>query len=85
MTSFAESITVDDLERDPYPVYARLRAESPVAWVPAVGLWLVTRAADVEFVTTRPDLFSAHVDGSPLDRSFGGPTILTVDGGWMAR
>ena len=43
MTSFAESITVDDLERDPYPVYARLRAESPVAWVPAVGLWLVTR------------------------------------------
>ena len=80
MTSFAESITVDDLERDPYPVYARLRAESPVAWVPAVGLWLVTRAADVEFVTTRPDLFSAHVDGSPLDRSFGGPTILTVDG-----
>jgi cytochrome P450 len=80
VSTFAESITVEDLERDPYPVYARLRAEEPVAWTPAVGLWLVTRAVDVEFVTTRPDLFSAHVDSSPLDRSFGGPTILTVDG-----
>lgn len=80
MTAFAESITVDDLETDPYPVYARLRAEAPAAWVPSVNLWLVTRAEDVEYVTTHPELFSARVDGSPLDRSFGGPTILTVDG-----
>lgn len=78
--SYAGTITVEDLERDPYPVYARLRAEEPVAWVPAVNLWLVTRAEDVETVTTKPDLFSAKVDGSPLDRSFGGPTILTMDG-----
>lgn len=80
MSTYAESITVEDLDDDPYPVYARLRAEAPVAWVPAVSLWLVTRADDVEFVTTHPELFSAHVDSSPLDRSFGGPTILTVDG-----
>jgi hypothetical protein len=26
---FAESITVEDLEADPYPVYARLRREAP--------------------------------------------------------
>lgn len=80
MTAFPESVTVEALDADPYPVYARLRSEAPAAWVPAVNLWLVTRAADVEFVTTRPELFSARVDGSPLDRSFGGPTILTVDG-----
>lgn len=80
MSSFASSITVDALDEDPYPIYARLRSEAPVAWVPSVNLWLVTRASDVEFVTTHPDLFSAQVDGSPLDRSFGGPTILTVDG-----
>jgi cytochrome P450 len=80
MSTLAASITVEALEDDPYPIYARLRAEEPVAWVPAVNLWLVTRASDVEFVTTHPDLFSAQVDGSPLDRSFGGPTILTVDG-----
>lgn len=80
MTTFAEGISVDALEADPYPIYARLRGEAPVAWVPSVNLWLVTRADDVEFVTTRSELFSARVDGSPLDRSFGGPTILTVDG-----
>ena len=78
--TYAETITVDDLETDPYPVYARLRAEEPVAWVPAVNLWLVTRADDVETVTTKPELFSAQVTDSPLDRSFGGPTILTLDG-----
>lgn len=80
MGAFADGISLTDLESDPYAVYRRLRADEPVAWVPAVGLWLVTRAADVEFVTTHPDLFTAAVDGSPLDRSFGGPTILTVDG-----
>jgi cytochrome P450 len=80
VTTFAESITVEDLERDPYPIYARLRNEEPVAWTPAVGQWLVTRAVDVEFVTTHPELFTAEVSDSPLDRSFGGPTILTVDG-----
>jgi len=80
MPSLAESITVSDLERDPYPIYARLRTEAPVAWVPAVNLWLATSAEAVELITTRTDLFSAVVDGSPLDLSFGGPTILTVDG-----
>jgi hypothetical protein len=43
VTSFTETITVEDLDSDPYPIYARLRAEQPVAWVPAVNCWLVTR------------------------------------------
>lgn len=80
MSTFAECITVEDLESDPYPIYERLRREAPVAWVPAVNLWLATSASAVDLVTTRTDLFSAVVDGSPLDLSFGGPTILTVDG-----
>lgn len=78
--TFAESITVAELERDPYPIYARLRAESPVAWVPAVNCWLVTRAADVEFVTTRPELFTAEAPDAPVDTTFGGPTLMTMDG-----
>jgi len=78
--AFADTITVEQLDEDPYPLYARLRAEQPVAWVPAVNLWLITRADDVEYVTTHPELFTAEVTDSPLDRSFGGPTILTMDG-----
>jgi cytochrome P450 len=78
--TFAESITVADLDRDPYPIYAKLRKEAPVAYVPAVNLWLVTRAEDVEFVTTHPDLFTAQVTDSTLDRSFNGKSLLTMDG-----
>jgi cytochrome P450 len=76
----AEDVTVEDLERDPYPVYARLRATAPVAYVPAVDLWLVTRWADVRTVAGDPAGFSAEMDDSPLDLAFGGPSILTTDG-----
>jgi len=78
--TFAESVTVADLEADPYPIYARLRREAPVCYVPAVGLWFVTRYDDVEYAVTHPDRFTAELDDSPVDRTFGSPTILTVDG-----
>jgi cytochrome P450 len=74
------AITVADLDRDPYPIYARLRREAPVCHVPAVGLWLVTRWADVEHAATHPEAFSARVLPSPLDRTMGGESILLVDG-----
>jgi cytochrome P450 len=74
------TVTVEELEADPYPVYARLRREAPVCFVPAVGLWFVTRHDDVDFVASRPDLFTAELDDSPVDRTFGSPTIITVDG-----
>ena len=35
-TTFAKQITVDRLDADPYSIYARLRREAPVCWVPAV-------------------------------------------------
>ena len=80
ITEFAASVTVADLEADPYPIYARLRRDAPVCYIPAVRLWFVTRYDDVEFVGTHPELFSAELDDSPVDRTFGSPTILTVDG-----
>jgi cytochrome P450 len=33
---------------DPYPIFARFRAESPVHWVEPWGLWLLTRSADID-------------------------------------
>src|SRR5205823_9144135 len=68
---FAESIALDDLERDPYPLYARLRDDEPVAWVPAVQLWLVTRWDDVRTVDLTPELFTAATDPSTLNRTMG--------------
>ena len=77
---FTDRITVQDLEDDPYPLYARMRREAPVAFVPAVNIWLVTRWADVEQVAKSPDLFTAEVKSSPVERTLGKPTILTTDG-----
>ncbi|MDX6591573.1 MAG: hypothetical protein QOJ13_769 [Gaiellales bacterium] len=77
--AFAESITVEDLERDPYPIYRRLRDEAPVCHVPAVELTLITRWDDVQHIATHPETFTADVDSSPLTRTLG-QNVLTVDG-----
>ena len=69
--SVGEEVTLEELERDPYPVYARLRDEEPVSWVPAVGLWLVTRYDDVRYVDHTPDVFTAETEPSTLNRTMG--------------
>ncbi len=80
MSAFAAGVTVAELEHDPYPIYARLRQESPVAWVPAVNMWLATSWEAALRVASEPASFAADMPGSPIDRSFGSPTILTCDG-----
>ncbi len=69
--TIGEAITLEDLERDPYPIYARLRDEEPVSWVPAVQLWLVTRYDDVRTVCLEPERFTADTDPSTLNRTMG--------------
>ena len=69
--TFGESITLEELERDPYPIYARLREEEPVAWVPAVQLWLATRYEDVRAVDLTPEVFTGQTDPSTLNRTMG--------------
>ena len=44
---------------DPYPIYARLRREPPIAWSEALNGWIVTRYADVRSAMREPRL-SAH-------------------------
>ena len=84
VTSVGSSIGVEELERDPYPAYERLRADQPVSWVESVGLWLVTRWDDVNHVVKTPDVFTAEVDASPLVRTLG-VNVLTVDGADHSR
>lgn len=69
--TFGERITLEELERDPYPIYARLRDEEPVSWVPAVQLWLVTRYEDVRAVDLDPETFTAATEPSTLNRTMG--------------
>jgi cytochrome P450 len=42
---------------DPFPLYARLRAEAPVARNDARGLWFVSRHAEVTQVSRDPETF----------------------------
>ena len=45
-----ETITIEQLTRDPYPIYRRLRREAPVLRVKSVGRTFLTRAADTRAV-----------------------------------
>jgi cytochrome P450 len=75
------SVAVEDLERDPYPIYERLRDEEPVSWVESVGLWLVTRWDDVNHVDKSPAIFTAETEPSTLKRTFG-PNLLASEGAY---
>lgn len=77
--TIGETVTVEALERDPYPIYARLRDEEPVSFVPAVGLWLVTRHDDVKRVTNDPETFTAATEPSTLNRTMG-ENMLGMEG-----
>jgi cytochrome P450 len=58
--------TIDDLLEspafvaDPYPIFARLREESPVHWVERWGCWLLTRADDIETTIRDTRRFSSE-------------------------
>ena len=69
--TLGEQVTLEELERDPYPVYARLRDQEPVSWVPAVQLWLVTRHEDVRHLDLTPEVFTAATEPSTLNRTMG--------------
>src|SRR5919199_4022382 len=83
-STFGSTVTVDDLERDPYPIYKRLRDEEPVSYVDSVGLWLVTRWEDVVYVDKTPDLFTGETEPSTLNRTFG-KNLLGSEGPYHDR
>jgi cytochrome P450 len=83
-TAIGGTIGVDELERDPYPAYARLRADEPVSWVESVGLWLVTRWDDVSHVIKTPEVFTAETEPSTLNRTFG-KNLLGSEGPYHQR
>ena len=82
--SVGTEISVEQLESDPYPIYKQLREEEPVCFVDSVGLWLVTRWAEVQHVDKSPDLFSGETEPSTLRRTFG-PNLLASEGAYHDR
>jgi cytochrome P450 len=79
------SVTLAELDADPHPALARLRAEEgPVAWVPALEAWLVT-GYDVAVEVLR-DVRTFTVDDPRFSTArVVGPSMLSLDGAPHAR
>lgn len=75
-----KTITLEQLTRDPYPIYKRLRAEAPVLRVAATGRTLLTKAADTKYVKETPELFSSDDPDTPMRRAFQAQTLMRKDG-----
>jgi hypothetical protein len=53
------------LVANPYPAYARLRAEAPILRLEGDDMWIVTRYADVMHVLRTPDIYSSMLGMAP--------------------
>src|ERR1700685_2976804 len=72
-------ITLAELDRDPYPAFARLREREPISWIPALNMWYVVGYEDVRTAlldTTRMTTVSAQ---STILDTFG-LHVLTTEG-----
>lgn len=75
-----DTITLDQLDRDPFPIYRRLRAEAPVLRVKSAGRTLLTKAADTKYVKDNPEIFSSDDPNTPMKRAFRAHTLMRKDG-----
>jgi cytochrome P450 len=77
-------VTLAELETDPHPALARMRAAGPAVWVPALGAWLVTRY-DAAVAVLR-DARTFTVDDPRFSTAkVVGPSMLSLDGAEHAR
>ncbi len=73
------AITLAELEGSPYAILARLQAEEPVTWVPALGAWLVTGREQV--IEAMRDADRLTVDDPRFSTAaVMGQSMLSLDG-----
>jgi cytochrome P450 len=76
--------SVAQLEADPHPLFARLRAAEPVSWLPALSGWLVTRR-DLALHVMRDDHAFTVDDPRFATARVVGPSMLSLDGAEHGR
>src|SRR4051812_9469880 len=54
------SFFTEEVRRNPYPVYAQMRSDSPVFYNPGTGLWMVFDYEGVKRVLNDHDTFSSR-------------------------
>ena len=73
------AVSVEQLEGDPHALLARLRADEPVSWLPAIGGWLVTRR-DLALAAMRDAAAFTVQDPRFTTAQVVGPSMLSLDG-----
>jgi cytochrome P450 len=76
--------TLEDLDRDPHPLLARLREREPVSWLPALEGWLVT-SRELALQAMRDSATFTVDDPRFSTGRVVGPSMLTLDGDEHAR
>ncbi|MGH3651248.1 MAG: cytochrome P450 [Acidimicrobiia bacterium] len=77
-------VTTDELSGNPHPLLHRLRAEEPVAWLPSLGGWLVSRHDLCMEVMLDPDTYTVD-DPRFSTQQVIGPSMLSLDGAQHRR
>jgi cytochrome P450 len=77
--SIPAQLSLAELDRDPHAGLARLRAQSPVAWVPGLDGWLVTGYAEAVAVMRDSRTFTVDDPRFSTARVVG-PSMLSLDG-----
>ena len=76
--------TLEELERDPHPLLARLRQREPVSWLPALDGWLVT-SRELALQAMRDSATFTVDDPRFSTGRVVGASMLTLDGAEHAR
>lgn len=69
---------------DPYPLYDRLRTDSPVHRIADTGFYLVSRWDLIMEATTRPADFSSNLTAALVRQPDGSAGVFDLDGGGRA-
>jgi cytochrome P450 len=77
-------VTLAELETDPHPALARMRAAGPAVWVPALDAWLVTGYGAAVAVLRDARTFTVD-DPRFSTAKVVGPSMLSLDGAEHAR
>ena len=78
------AVSLAELEGDPHALLARLREAAPVAWIPVLDGWLVTRRELVLEAMRDADAFTVHDPRFTTARVVG-ESMLSLDGPEHAR
>jgi len=77
-------VTLDELSRDPYPIFQRLREAEPISWIDQLEMWYVTRYSHVQEILSDAERFTTRFESSTIFDTFGAQ-MLTSDGSEQRR